>query len=63
MHEANTPHRRHCGLERVQLAQQLKASYENGATIRSLRAETQLSYGKVHRLLAEAGTTFRSRGG
>ncbi|MGW0895345.1 helix-turn-helix domain-containing protein [Saccharopolyspora sp. NPDC002578] len=31
--------------------------------MRALHEKTRLSYGKVHRLLNEVGTTFRPRGG
>ncbi|MBN9620404.1 MAG: transcriptional regulator, partial [Actinobacteria bacterium] len=34
-----------------------------GASIRSLAAEHGRSYGFVHRLLVESGTTLRGRGG
>nr|WP_243795613.1 helix-turn-helix domain-containing protein [Saccharopolyspora gloriosae] len=63
MNNAPTPSRRHHGLARIQLAHTLKTLYEKGASIRTLHKETQYSYGKIHRLLHEAGTTFRPRGG
>jgi hypothetical protein len=37
--------------------------YDSGASIRALAEETGRSYGGVHRLLEDAKTTFRSRGG
>mgnify|MGYP001436628772 CR=1 FL=1 len=37
--------------------------YDSGASIRALAQETGRSYGGVHRLLTDAGVTFRSRGG
>jgi hypothetical protein len=45
------------------LAEQLKSSYEEGASVRQLAVEADRSFGWVHRLLLEAGTTMRSRGG
>lgn len=40
----------------------LRARYEDGDTIRDLKAATGRSYGYLHRLLREAGTTLRPRG-
>lgn len=40
-----------------------EAKYEAGTSIRALAEETGRSYSSVHRILAEAGVTFRSRGG
>ncbi|MFC8010824.1 helix-turn-helix domain-containing protein [Streptomyces cinereoruber] len=51
------------GPERDRVAAELKARYEAGATIRALAKETDRSYAGVHRLLADAGTHFRPRGG
>ncbi|MET7846119.1 helix-turn-helix domain-containing protein [Streptomyces sp. NPDC005356] len=51
------------GAERDQIAAELKASYEGGASIRSLADSTGRSYGFVHRILIEAGVTLRGRGG
>lgn len=51
------------GPERDSVAAGLKVQYEAGASIRALAEETGCSYGGVHRLLADAGVTFRSRGG
>lgn len=45
------------------MAAELKAKYETGASIRALAEETGRSYSSVHRLLADVGVTFRSRGG
>ncbi|BCZ25013.1 hypothetical protein MTY59_48680 [Mycobacterium senriense] len=42
---------------------ELRHAYEGGASIRSLVAKTGRSYGSVHSLLRESGTTMRSRGG
>jgi hypothetical protein len=41
----------------------LRSAYEQGASIRSLVAETGRSYGSVHSMLRESGTRMRSRGG
>ncbi|EHI14658.1 helix-turn-helix domain-containing protein [Mycolicibacterium thermoresistibile] len=48
---------------REQLMQELRTAYENGASIRSLVASTGRSYGSIHAMLRESGTTMRSRGG
>ncbi|MGV0836930.1 helix-turn-helix domain-containing protein [Mycolicibacterium thermoresistibile] len=48
---------------REQLMQELRAAYEGGASIRSLVASTGRSYGSIHAMLRESGTTMRSRGG
>lgn len=51
------------GPDRDKLAADLKKKYAAGASIRALAEETGRSYGGVHRLLEDAKTTFRSRGG
>ena len=48
---------------RDQLLIELRSAYERGASIRNLAASTGRSYGSVHSLLRESGTTMRSRGG
>ena len=48
---------------RVQLLDELRYAYEGGASIRMLVASTGRSYGSIHTLLRESGTTMRSRGG
>jgi hypothetical protein len=48
---------------RDQVLTELRSAYEKGASIRSLVAETGRSYGSVHSMLRESGTTMRSRGG
>jgi hypothetical protein len=48
---------------REQLIHELRSAYESGASIRSLVANTGRSYGSIHALLRESGTTMRSRGG
>ena len=48
---------------RDQLLTELRTAYERGASIRSLVASTGRSYGSIHSMLRESGTTMRSRGG
>ncbi|GAB7141944.1 helix-turn-helix domain-containing protein [Mycobacterium riyadhense] len=48
---------------REQLLNELRNAYEGGASIRNLAATTGRSYGSVHSMLRESGTTMRSRGG
>lgn len=48
---------------RDQVLNDLRTAYERGASIRSLVAITGRSYGSVHSMLRESGTTMRSRGG
>ncbi len=48
---------------RDELLNELRSAYEGGASIRSLVAKTGRSYGSVHSMLRESGTTMRSRGG
>lgn len=48
---------------RQQLLRELRNAYEKGASIRDLAASTGRSYGSVHAMLRESGTTMRSRGG
>ncbi|CAN5596716.1 helix-turn-helix domain-containing protein [soil metagenome] len=48
---------------REQLLGELRYAYEGGASIRTLVASTGRSYGSIHSLLLESGTTMRSRGG
>ncbi|MEB4210399.1 helix-turn-helix domain-containing protein [Mycobacterium sp. 94-17] len=48
---------------REELLDELRHAYEGGASIRSLVAATGRSYGSIHSLLRESGTTMRSRGG
>jgi hypothetical protein len=48
---------------RDQLLHELRNAYEGGASIRNLVATTGRSYGSIHSLLLESGTTMRSRGG
>jgi hypothetical protein len=51
------------GQDRVALASDLKKRYEKGATVRELHEQTGRSFGAIQRLLAEAGTAVRPRGG
>ncbi len=48
---------------RDQMLQELRSAYEGGASIRTLVASTGRSYGSIHSMLRESGTTMRSRGG
>ena len=48
---------------RAQLLSELRTAYEGGASIRSLAASTGKSYGCIHSMLRESGTTLRGRGG
>ncbi|MFM9462624.1 helix-turn-helix domain-containing protein [Streptomyces scabiei] len=51
------------GEARDRLAADLKKKYDGGASIRVLTEDAGRSYGFVHRILTEAGVTFRGRGG
>lgn len=51
------------GPARRKLGADLKKAYGSGASIRTLADGCGRSYGFVHRLLTEAGTTLRTRGG
>jgi hypothetical protein len=51
------------GAERDKLAAELRKKYESGQSIRLLAESSGRSYGFVHRILSESGTTLRGRGG
>lgn len=51
------------GSERDRLAADLRKKYESGQSIRLLAESSGRSYGFVHRILSESGTTLRGRGG
>ena len=51
------------GAERDRLAADLRKKYDNGSSIRTLAQASGRSYGFVHRILSESGTTLRGRGG
>jgi hypothetical protein len=51
------------GAERDKLAAELRKKYEAGQSIRLLAESSGRSYGFVHRILSESGTTLRGRGG
>ncbi|MDX3697817.1 helix-turn-helix domain-containing protein [Streptomyces europaeiscabiei] len=51
------------GPARQKIGADLKKAYGKGASIRTLAQGCGRSYGFVHRLLTEAGTTMRTRGG
>lgn len=48
---------------REQTLSELRSAYERGASIRNLVASTGRSYGSIHSMLLESGTTLRGRGG
>ncbi len=48
---------------RNELLHELRNAYEGGASIRNLAASTGRSYGSIHSMLLQSGTTMRSRGG
>ncbi|MFJ2061091.1 helix-turn-helix domain-containing protein [Streptomyces sp. NPDC087908] len=50
------------GSARIELAATLRSQYESGLSVRDISTATGRSYGAVHRLLRDAGTTFRERG-
>ena len=51
------------GSDRDTLAEDLRKRYESGESIRVLAESSGRSYGFVHRILSESGTTLRGRGG
>ncbi|MFF2206230.1 helix-turn-helix domain-containing protein [Streptomyces sp. NPDC058145] len=51
------------GEPRLKLRVDLRRAYDKGASIRALAEGCGHSYGFVYRLLTEAGTTLRTRGG
>jgi predicted transcriptional regulator len=51
------------GSDRNKLASDLRKQYDKGKSIRELAASHGRSYGFVHRVLSESGTTLRGRGG
>jgi hypothetical protein len=51
------------GSERDKLSSDLRKKYEAGQSIRLLAESSGRSYGFVHRILSESGTTLRGRGG
>jgi hypothetical protein len=51
------------GSDRDRLTSDLRKKYDGGESIRSLAQSTGRSYGFVHRILSESGTTLRGRGG
>ncbi|MDP9434790.1 MAG: helix-turn-helix domain-containing protein [Actinomycetota bacterium] len=51
------------GAEREKLAGELRKKYDQGQSIRVLAESSGRSYGFVHRILSESGTTLRGRGG
>ena len=51
------------GPARTRLAAELRRHYEQGTSMKALARASGRSYGNVRRLLIEAGTVLRSRGG
>lgn len=51
------------GGDRDRLAADLRSKYEQGSSIRLLAEGSGRSYGFIHRILSESGTTLRGRGG
>lgn len=49
--------------QRAEIGRRLRSEYERGASIRELCETSGYSIGRVRRLLTDAGTTFRTRGG
>jgi transposase len=50
--------------ERIQVRQAMREAYEqHGRTVHQVAAQFGRSYGTTHKLLTEAGTTMRGRGG
>lgn len=57
------PHKRIVGEDRERATAEAVKAYRAGMSVRDIAANTNRSYGAVHRLLSEAGVDFRSRGG
>jgi len=52
------------GGERIQVRQDMRRAYEErGLTVHQVAAEFGRSYGTTHKLLTEAATVMRGRGG
>jgi hypothetical protein len=51
------------GTARDKLAADLRKKYDSGQSIRALAESSGRSYGFVHRILTESGTSLRGRGG
>lgn len=51
------------GGEREKLGAELAQVYQSGTSVRAIAEDRGRSYGWVHKLLEEAGVTFRPRGG
>jgi len=51
------------GTARDKLAADLRKKYDQGQSIRALAESSGRSYGFVHRILTESGTSLRGRGG
>jgi Helix-turn-helix domain len=52
------------GGERIRVRQEMRHAYEQGGlTVHQVAARFERSYGTTHKLLTEAGTVMRGRGG
>jgi transposase len=51
------------GKKRKTAASSIKARYARGASIRDIAESTGRSYGFIHKILMENGTSLRGRGG
>ena len=51
------------GRDRDKLTADLRKKYDGGSSIRALAESSGRSYGFVHRVLKDSGTSLRGRGG
>ncbi|HZC73243.1 MAG TPA: helix-turn-helix domain-containing protein [Jatrophihabitans sp.] len=51
------------GAEREKFQKKIVSMYNKKTPIRDIADQTGRSYGAIHRMLSEAGVTFRPRGG
>ena len=56
-------HARTTGKAREDLSSAVVKAYRAGHSIRDIAAANDMSYGKTHRILSEAGVPMRQRGG
>lgn len=56
-------HARTTGKAREKLSAAVVKAYAAGHSIRDIAAANDMSYGKTHRILTEAGVQLRTRGG
>ena len=55
--------KQHKGKERDRLRRTVAAAYRKGTSIREISIDNEISYGKAHTLLVEAGVKIRPQGG